>query len=93
MEMVFSLRSGASFFQISHGIHKGATQNRHDQIDGIKVFFAIEASGQVGVWVDGRMIIAANGAAEPGDTGCPSHVQSQHLCDDGIHRDVISDCL
>jgi hypothetical protein len=38
---------------------------RNDQINRIEVFFAVKASGQIGLMIGGRMKVVAQRASEP----------------------------
>jgi hypothetical protein len=56
-------------FQILNRFHEALGGDRHDQINGIKINFALEASSQVGFWVGGRMKSVTGRTAEP-KVGC-----------------------
>jgi hypothetical protein len=52
-------------FKDFHCIQKSAISHRNDQINGVEVFVAVKASGQVGFMIGGRMKVAAQRASEP----------------------------
>ena len=51
-------------FEIFHRLNEAAIANSHHQIDGVEVFFTIEAAGQVGFGVCSRVVVETQRAAE-----------------------------
>jgi hypothetical protein len=68
--------SGNTFFKILHGIQKAASEDFLNQVDRIIILTAIKASGKICLGLDGRMIMAAHGTAEPQLAG---HISYFHL--------------
>jgi len=48
-----------------YGFNEGTCSNSHDHINGIEVFSAIEASGEVGFRINCGMEVLTEGASEP----------------------------
>ena len=52
-------------FEELHSFNEGTCSSSHDHINGIEVFSAIEASGEVGFRVNCGMEVLTEGASEP----------------------------
>jgi hypothetical protein len=52
-------------FQKLNGLNKASRGGRHDQVNGVKIDFAIKTSGQVGLRIGCCMKPVANRTAEP----------------------------
>jgi hypothetical protein len=76
-------------FQKLNGFHEASRGGRHDQVNGIKIDFAIKTSGQVGLCIGRRMKSVANRTAEPEDFFTGSPLKSQPV-DDQININVIA---
>jgi hypothetical protein len=76
-------------FQILNGFHEASRGDRHDQINGIKIDFAIKTSGQVALRISRRMKPVANRTAEPEKFFAVSPLNSQPV-DNQINIDVIA---
>jgi len=50
---------------------------RNDQINRIEVFFAVKASGQIGLMIGGRMKVVAQRALEPEYFVVATHLKVQ----------------
>ena len=72
-----------------NGLHEASRGGRHDQVNGIKIDFAIKTSGQVGLRIGRRMKSVANRTAEPEDFFTGSPLKSQPV-DDQININVIA---
>jgi len=44
-----------TFFESFYSINKAAFFHRYDQINGVKVYFAVKTSGQIGLIIGGGM--------------------------------------
>jgi hypothetical protein len=77
--------------EIFHSLQEAALSDGHHQVDGVKIFFAIEASGQVGVWVRGRMEVVTPWAAEAKVFAGMSNLQLEHGDDDLFNGDLVAD--
>jgi len=76
-------------FQKLNGLNEASRGGRHDQVNGIKIDFAIKTSGQVGLRIGRRMKSVANRTAEPEDFFTGSPLKSQPV-DDQININVIA---
>ena len=63
----------------------------HDEVDGVKVFVAPEAPGEVGLRVSGRVELVADGAEEAEEALGDLVRDEEHLGDDEVDRDVVSE--
>jgi hypothetical protein len=76
-------------FQKLNGFHEASRGGRHDQVNGIKIDFAIKTSGQVSLRICRRMKPVANRTAEPEDFFAVSRIKPQPV-DNQINIDVIA---
>jgi hypothetical protein len=76
-------------FQILNRFQKALPTDRHDQINGIKIPLALEASGQVGFRVGRRMKSVADRTAEPEVFGTGLRFKAQPV-DNLIDIDLIA---
>ena len=76
-------------FQKLNRFHEAARGDRHDQVNGIKIDFAIKTSGQVGLRICRSMKPMTNRTAEPEDFFALSPLKSQPA-DNQINIDVIA---
>jgi hypothetical protein len=76
-------------FQKLNGFHEASRGGRHNQVNGIKIDFAIKTSGQVGLRIGRRVKSVANRTAEPEGFFTGSPLKSQPV-DNQINIDVIA---
>ena len=77
-------------FQKVDGVHKVHFIDKHDQINGVEVFFAAKAPGQIGFSINCRVRFIASGTKKAKDTfGRPGR-NLQHLFDQNGNRDFIA---
>jgi hypothetical protein len=81
----------AFILQVFNSLDKAQVTHGHNQVDGVEVFFAVKASGQIGIGVGGRMEVATPGAAkaEPFTSAVQFHVEQSG--DDFVDGDLIAD--
>ena len=80
-----------SIFEELDGLDKRTCRSGHDHIYGIEVLTTVEASGEVGFWVDCGMEVSAEGTAEPEYVVSGSGLHIQEGSDDRIDRYLVSD--
>jgi hypothetical protein len=83
--------SSHSFIEIFYSLQEAASLDDHDNVDGVKIFLAIKASGQVGVSAHSRVEVVTPRATEAKPFGGASYFQVQHLDDDLFNGDLIAD--
>jgi len=87
------LRLLYAIFQIFHCFDKAVSCHRHDKIDGIIVFLAVKASGQIGFTAGGRMKAVTLRATKPQPMAVLFQGHIQHLNDDLVDGDLVSEHL
>ena len=87
------LRSVYFLFQIFHCLDKAVTSNGHDKIDGVEVFLAVKASGQIGFAVGGRLKAVTFRATKPQPMAGLFQGHIQHLHDDLVDGDLVTEHL
>jgi hypothetical protein len=76
-------------FQKLNRFHKAFSGDGHDQINGIKIDFAIKTSGQVGIRICSRVKPVATRTAEPAVFCAASRFKRQGA-DNQINIDLIA---
>jgi len=85
------LRSVYFIFKIFHRFDKAVSRHGHDKIDGVEVFLAVKASGQVGFAAGGRMKTVTLRTAEPQSVAVGFQGHIQHLHDDLVDGDPVAE--
>ena len=73
-----------------YALDKVGLPGKHYQIDGVKVFLALKASGQIGLWVYRGVIPAAQGAKKTKTPLCHPTGDVQRFFDEALNTDLIS---
>jgi hypothetical protein len=87
------LCSAYFIFQIFHRLDKAVTSHGHDKIDGVEVFLAVKASGQIGFTAGGRMKAVTLRATKPQPMAVLFQRHIQHLYDDLVDGYLVAQHL
>jgi hypothetical protein len=82
------LRYG-QIFQKQDTVFESASPDRHDQINGVEIFFTPEAPGQIGVRINRCLKFVADGAQKTKKTVPDFRGDLQLIPDQHIHRYVV----
>jgi hypothetical protein len=96
MSMIWHRQRQKNYLQIKtvfkklHGLHEAAFCRRHNQINGVEVFFAIKASCQVVLVIGGGMKVGTHRAPEALYLVVVFQLQLQQIANDSIDGDLIA---
>jgi hypothetical protein len=76
--------------EVFHSLHEGALPNDHYNVDGVKIFFAIKTSGQVGVSIRGRVEVVTQRASKAKPFGSMARFQVEHGNDNLFNGDLVT---
>ena len=76
--------------QEPHTINKVHLPDNHHQIDSVKIFLTTKASGQIGLWVDGRVKPVAQGTKKTKAASCHPTGNVQRFFDKHLNADTVA---
>lgn len=77
-------------FEQADGLDKVDFTGRHDHIDGVEIFLAIKAAGQIGAIINSGIALGAYWTAEAQGAAVDFGRHPQQVCDHRGDGDIIS---